>query len=74
MNALPADPYLRDAAGAPVGHYTSLPLPGGPGPLRMGTAWTETWAGRTYSAEVVGFEAQGTNPQHRVIVRYRYGA
>ena len=70
MNTIPADPYIRNSNGAAIGHYSSEALPGGRGNLHVGMAYTATWMGRDFRAEVVGYESQGTNNHHRVIVRY----
>lgn len=72
MNQVPADPYIRDSAGRAIGHYSSEPLPGGRGNMRVGQEFTCVWGGQEFSGTVVGFETQGTNPYHRVIIRYRH--
>ena len=70
MNNLPTDTYIRDNAGKVIGHYASESLPGGRGNLHVGFTFVQKWAGRDFSAEVVGFESQGTNPYNRASIRY----
>ena len=72
MNQMPSDPYIRDESGGAIGHYSSEPLPGGRGNLRVGQEFVCTWAGKEFKGAVVGFEPQGTNPYHRVIIRYTH--
>lgn len=70
MNEVPANPYIYNEAGTVIGHYASESLPGGRGRYHIGFRFIETWAGRDFSAEVVGFESRGTNLHHRAIIRY----
>lgn len=72
MNAVPADPYVRNESGEAIGHYGSEPLNGGAGSMRVGQKFTTEWCGREFQGEVVGFESQGTNDRHRVIVLYTH--